>query len=110
MVNAMAFFFRTPTYLCRIPLTDYFIHCSQSTACNTPLIDMQAVYSHEGLFHNFNQVSITEEFSLTCDNASWAPFSQSMFFLGGFLSGYLFIYISGFIGRRYLCSDADPFF
>lgn len=33
MVNTMAFFFRSPSFTCRIPLTDIFYTCTESTAC-----------------------------------------------------------------------------
>jgi MFS family permease len=50
---------------------------------------------------NFYQVSISEEFHLYCDHSDLAPWAQSAFFFGGFISGYLFSYVSERIGRRY---------
>ena len=101
LVNSMAFLFRAPTFRCRIPLTDFYVPCHQTIACK--FIDnsdhVKVVYE-TSTYLDFNQVSITEEFRLICDDEAWAPFSQSMFFLGGFLSGYLFSYLSGKIGRR----------
>lgn len=33
MVNSMAYFFRSPNFACRVPLTDIFYACSQISAC-----------------------------------------------------------------------------
>ncbi len=33
MVNSMAFLFRSPTFLCRIPLTDLWFPCHAADAC-----------------------------------------------------------------------------
>lgn len=33
MVNSMAFYFRSPNFSCRVPLTDIYYACSQSIAC-----------------------------------------------------------------------------
>ena len=100
LVNSMAFLFRAPTFRCRIPLTDSYMPCHQNIACPFINTDFVQVVFETSNNLNFNQVSITEEFGLICADERWAPFSQSMLFLGGFLSGYLFSYISGKIGRR----------
>lgn len=102
MVNSIAFFFKTPVFLCKVPLTDIFIVCNQSIAC--PLIDSGMVKiktSSADQFFNFYQVSISEEFQLYCAKSDYAPWAQSAFFFGGLISGYLFSYISERIGRRY---------
>ena len=95
MVNSIAFFFKTPVFLCKVPLTDIFIACTQIIAC--PLINTDFVKirtSGTDQLFNFYQVSISEEFHLYCDNSDLAPWAQSAFFFGGFISGYLFSYIS----------------
>lgn len=33
MVNSMAFLFRSPTFACRIPLTDLWVPCHSTEAC-----------------------------------------------------------------------------
>ena len=100
MVNSMAFLFRAPTFQCRVPLTDFFVACHQSLACQFIGTDfVKVIYENSNYLH-FNQKSITQEFDLICEDEHLAPISQSIFFLGGFLSGYLFSYISGKIGRR----------
>lgn len=102
MVNSIAFFFKTPVFLCKVPLTDIFIVCNQTIAC--PLMDSGMVKiktSSADEFFNFYQVSISEEFQLYCNRSDYAPWAQSAFFFGGLISGYLFSYISERIGRRY---------
>lgn len=100
MVNSMAYLFRSPTFLCRLPLTEIFFSCDPKLACYNLEHGLAKIVYKNTLF-DFNQVSITQEYNLVCGLEYWAPFSQSMFFLGGFCSGYLFSYISGKIGRRY---------
>jgi len=61
MVNSIAFFFKTPVFLCKVPLTDIFIVCTQAIAC--PLINTDFVKirtSSTDQFFNFYQVSISE--------------------------------------------------
>lgn len=96
----MAFLFRSPNYSCRIPLTDLWIPCHARDACKFIHSDFVKVNFENSSWFNLYQVSITEQFGLICENEAWAPFAQSMFFLGGFISGYLFSYISSKIGRR----------
>ena len=33
MVNSMAYFFRSPSFMCRVPVTDIYFACSQTIAC-----------------------------------------------------------------------------
>lgn len=69
--------------------------CSQAMAC--PLIGTDLVKiktSQSDQIFNFYQTSISEEFGLYCDKSDRAPWAQSAFFFGGFISGYLFSYIS----------------
>lgn len=43
MVNSMAYFFRSPTFSCRVPLTDIFYGCSQTFACKLNPNDFQII-------------------------------------------------------------------
>ena len=93
MVNTMAFFFHSPVFQCRIPLTDIFYTCTQNTACILPSSDFKVLQSG-------SQQSIAEEFHLFCDRSGDIYQLESLFFFGGFISGYLLSYISDKIGRR----------
>jgi hypothetical protein len=93
MVNSMAYFFRSPNFSCRVPLTDIFYSCSQTTACRLKEGDFQIISSQSPL-------SIVEEFGLYCSSSSLIYQAEGLFFLGGFISGYLLSYISERIGRR----------
>lgn len=92
MVNTMAFFFRSPSFSCRIPLTDIFYSCSESTACDRSPTDYRVLQS--------STESISEEFGLYCGQAGNIYQAESLFLLGGFLSGYFMSYVSEKIGRR----------
>jgi hypothetical protein len=83
MVNAMAFFFHSPVFRCRVPLTDTFEPCSQSTACELSPNDYQ-------VFSEGSQVSIVDDFNLYCSRSGYISQAQSLFFLGGFFSGFVF--------------------
>lgn len=97
MVNSMAYFFRSPNFSCRVPLTDIFYACSQTTACRLHPADFQIVASQSPL-------SIVEEFGLYCGLSSVIYQAEGLFFLGGFISGFLLSYLAERIGRRYPAS------
>jgi hypothetical protein len=94
MVNSMAYFFRSPNFACRVPLTDIFYACSQTSACRLHPNDFQILTSQSPL-------SIVEEFGLYCGKSSLIYRTEGLFFLGGFISGFLLSYIAERIGRRY---------
>ena len=93
MVNTMAFFFHSPVFHCRIPLTDIFYTCSQNTACDLPPQNFRVLDSG-------SQQSISEEFELFCSRSGDIYQAESLFFFGGFISGYILSYVSDKIGRR----------
>lgn len=43
MVNSMAYLFRSPTFLCRLPFTDIYYTCDHKTACYFLQHDMAKV-------------------------------------------------------------------
>jgi hypothetical protein len=45
MVNTMAYFFRSPSFTCRIPLTDIFYTCSENIACERAPGDYRVIQS-----------------------------------------------------------------
>ena len=100
MVNTMAFFFHSPVFQCRIPLTDIFYTCSQTKACEMFHSDFRVLQSG-------SQQSIAQEFHLYCERSGDVYWLESLFFLGGFLSGYILSYISDRVGRRYIFSQID---
>lgn len=101
MVNSMAVLFRTPSFKCRIPLTSFWLTCEAADACRNINSDrVRMDFDRSGGWLNSHQVSITEEFGLYCGQETWISFSQSMFFLGGFFSGYIFSYFSSKLGKR----------
>lgn len=46
------------------------------------------------------QYSVIEEFDLICAKENLVTTAQTLFFLGGWVSGYLLNYLSDKIGRR----------
>jgi hypothetical protein len=93
MVNTMAYFFHSPVFRCRVPLTDTFEPCSHNTVCKLSPGDYQ-------VYQEGNQQSIADEFALYCSRSGDIYQAESLFFLGGFLSGYFLSYLSDKIGRR----------
>ena len=90
LVMGMTYVFRAPVFYCpdgaggRIP-------CSQDVAClNINNVDVAYPSS----------ISIIEEFGLICHKDNYVAFTQSLLFLGGFMSGYIFSYLSSKIGSR----------
>lgn len=60
MVNSMAYFFRTPNFVCKlVPLTDIFIPCTQAIACRLDT-DSWKVIEETGSFFQVSQTSIVE--------------------------------------------------
>jgi hypothetical protein len=94
MVNSMAYFFRSPNFACRVPLTDIFYACSQTSACRLHPKDFQIINSQ-------SSVSIVEEFGLYCGLSELIYQTEMLFFIGGFFSGFILSYIAERIGRRY---------
>ena len=103
MVNSMAYFFRTPSFSCRIPLTEIYFSCTHNTACALGE-ELYRVDPPE----DSGQVSISQEFGMFCDHSDRISIVQGLFFLGGFFSGYLLSFISERIGRRYNWFQIDP--
>ena len=90
LVMGMTYVFRAPVFYCpdgsggRKP-------CSQDEACYNGY-PLDVVYPIS--------VSIIQEFGLICQKDNYVAFTQSLLFLGGFLSGYIFSYLSSKIGSR----------
>lgn len=67
MVNSMAVLFRSPSFKCRIPLTDLWFPCYASEACkylDSGYVKMD--FDSPGKWFSTHQVSITEQFGLVC--------------------------------------------
>jgi hypothetical protein len=59
MVNSMAFLFRSPTFLCRIPLADLWIPCYASDACKYINTEYVKINFENSSWLSFYQISIT---------------------------------------------------
>lgn len=89
LVMGMTYVFRAPIFYC-LDGAGGRVACSQEVACLNP--DNVEIYP--------SSVSIIEEFELICKRDNLVAFTQSLLFLGGFLSGYIFSYLSSKIGSR----------
>jgi hypothetical protein len=101
IVMGMTYVFRSPQFHCQYPNGE-IKPCSQQEACmHLVLGDWNVTVTYPEI-----QYSIVEEFELICAREYLVAYSQSLFFFGGLISGYILNYLSDRIGRRYLATYA----